>query len=56
MAAARQRIPLMIARAAASEMARTGSPPARGTIAAATSGSRAESGPNTRIRDGPTRK
>jgi hypothetical protein len=46
----------MIASAAARAIARAGSPPARGTTAAATSGRSAESGPKTRIRDGPTTK
>jgi hypothetical protein len=46
----------MIVIVAPSSIARTGSPAASGTTAAANSGSNDESGPRTRIRDGPTRK
>ena len=56
MAAARHRTPAMIVMAEARSMARMESPAANGTTAAANSGSRAESGPKTRMRDGPTRK
>ena len=49
--------PTMIASSPASAMRDDASPgSASGTIAAATSGETAESGPSTRIRDGPSRK
>ena len=45
--------PTMIARSPASATARASSPRASGRIAAAMIGASAESGPSTRMRDGP---
>ncbi len=45
--------PTMMARAPASAMAVSGSPAARGRMVAAIMGPRAESGPRTRIGEGP---
>ncbi len=54
MPATMQSSPATIAIPAANVAARTGSPAASGTIVAAMIGARDESGPNTRMRLGPT--